>query len=376
MRAIIVDDEPLALELLERRIKAVSNIIVEEKFTHFHIEENHDVLKKVDIIFLDIEMPGKNGLELAEIIATKYPHITIIFVTAYNHYAAEAFELNAVDYLLKPIQETRLEKTLQKVATNIEQTKALQKNTSMMNTLMIHVCTELEFILPDNRKMIFPWRTARAKELFLYLLHHKEEFVRKTEIIDILWEDFNAEQAYAQLYTTIYHIRNTLKAFQDHILIKNVADGYVLMLHNVLIDVDEWEQHIDALPPLSEETIEKYEDVMQICNCNYLDKDGYMWAESERFRLKQKWKKYAQLLADYYYDVELYDHAEVWLNQIHEDAPEDEDAHFLLMKIYAKLKYGLLVDHQYSLLLKELQELGLTVRPEVQDWYDHYMKKK
>lgn len=112
MKAIIIDDERLARVELRRLLTPHKNIeIIGEA------KNVDDALKKIeelkpDLIFLDIQMPGKNGFELLESLDS-VP--TVIFTTAYDEYALKAFEYNALDYLLKPIEPTRLEETINKV---------------------------------------------------------------------------------------------------------------------------------------------------------------------------------------------------------------------------------------------------------------------
>ena len=116
MKAIIIDDERLArkelINLLEeyKQIEVISEAAnADEAFEQ--INEH-----KPDIIFLDIHMPGKNGFELLEMLdATP----EVIFTTAYDEHALQAFEVNALDYLLKPIQPERLAESIKKLETRI-----------------------------------------------------------------------------------------------------------------------------------------------------------------------------------------------------------------------------------------------------------------
>src|SRR5690625_347092 len=101
MKAIVIDDETLALDYLERQIKKSSSVTVVGKFNIFDLRKHSSLLKEADIAFLDIEMPEVNGLELAEKLLEMNPTLSIVFVTAFNNYAVEAFELNALDYVLK-----------------------------------------------------------------------------------------------------------------------------------------------------------------------------------------------------------------------------------------------------------------------------------
>src|SRR5690625_3250858 len=139
MRIILVDDEPLALELLELQIKKIKNAEI-VKFTHLDIDKHVDVIKDADLVFLDIEMPGENGLELAGHILEVNPSLEIVFITAFNEYAVQAFELNALDYIMKPVQLERLEKTFERLDIN-----NTPKELPFSSSLHINVCGELTF---------------------------------------------------------------------------------------------------------------------------------------------------------------------------------------------------------------------------------------
>ena len=113
LRCVLVDDEPLALEILEAYIEKIPWL------EHVRsIDSGLEALKflkedNVDIVFLDIQMPDLSGIQVAEILNQRYD---IIFTTAYNQYAVEGFELEARDYLLKPVSFERFLKAVEKVA--------------------------------------------------------------------------------------------------------------------------------------------------------------------------------------------------------------------------------------------------------------------
>lgn len=113
LNAIIIDDERMARQELLRLLKKHPNITVVEQAEN--IDEGFEEIQKhqPDIIFLDIEMPGGTGLSLAEKLNGEIP---IVFCTAYDEFAVDAFALNAVDYLVKPIVPERLAETIEKLA--------------------------------------------------------------------------------------------------------------------------------------------------------------------------------------------------------------------------------------------------------------------
>ena len=123
-KCIIVDDEPLALDVLESFIQKVPDLELVRK-CHNAIEAMAALREKeIHLVFLDIQMPEITGLELLKSLSTKP---AVIFTTAYSEYALQAFELDAIDYLLKPIPFERFLKAVNKAihylnSTNKEQT--------------------------------------------------------------------------------------------------------------------------------------------------------------------------------------------------------------------------------------------------------------
>lgn len=112
MKAIIVDDERLARKELSKLLAEFPEVeIIKECDSADEAIEEVDKLKP-DVVFLDIHMPGKDGFGVLEELDYT-PHV--IFVTAYDEYAIKAFEVNALDYLLKPIQTDRLKEAINKI---------------------------------------------------------------------------------------------------------------------------------------------------------------------------------------------------------------------------------------------------------------------
>ncbi|SFS30364.1 LytR/AlgR family response regulator transcription factor [Lutibacter maritimus] len=111
-KTIIIDDERLAREEVKRALKGYPEFEIIGEASH--VVEAKEMIESVlpDIIFLDIHMPGKSGFDLLEELTT-VPEV--VFTTAYDQYAVKAFELNALDYLVKPLRKERFAKTIEKV---------------------------------------------------------------------------------------------------------------------------------------------------------------------------------------------------------------------------------------------------------------------
>jgi two-component system, LytTR family, response regulator len=116
LRAIVVDDEPLAREELCYLLAQVGGVEVVAQ-----AGSGPDALVAVDqhepeLVFLDVQMPGLTGFEVAKrLVSSADQPVSIVFVTAYDQHAIEAFEVNAVDYLLKPVDSVRLDTAVQRV---------------------------------------------------------------------------------------------------------------------------------------------------------------------------------------------------------------------------------------------------------------------
>ena len=128
LRALIADDEPLARERLRYLLSGDEEIeIVEECRNGREViaalrDSSRHAL--VDMLFLDIQMPGPGGFELVEQIGAEKMPVTV-FVTAHSHYAVQAFEVHALDYLTKPVEAGRLRATVGRVKERIAANRAL-----------------------------------------------------------------------------------------------------------------------------------------------------------------------------------------------------------------------------------------------------------
>lgn len=128
MKAILIDDERLARQELKSLLAAYPEIQIVGEANNVETAIESIKQLKPDVIFLDIQMPGKNGFELLEEISG-VPEV--VFVTAYDEYAIRAFEVNALDYLLKPVQSNRLAETVKKILNKENSEKQESKEQSL-----------------------------------------------------------------------------------------------------------------------------------------------------------------------------------------------------------------------------------------------------
>lgn len=125
MKAIIIDDERLARQELKNLLAVHKEIEVIAECNNAQSAKEKIAELNPDVIFLDIQMPGKTGLELIEEVSA-LPDV--VFVTAYDEYAIKAFEVNAYDYLLKPVSPERLAETIKKLT--LKESSERKENTT------------------------------------------------------------------------------------------------------------------------------------------------------------------------------------------------------------------------------------------------------
>ncbi|MDI9882567.1 LytR/AlgR family response regulator transcription factor [Flectobacillus longus] len=159
IKSIIIDDEPKARVLL--------NAIVEQYCPKVQVEalcsdlpSGIKAIKKYkpDLIFLDIEMPGHSGLELLDFFDEEEVNFGIIFTTAYNEYALQAFKFSAIDYLLKPIQHTQLIEAIDRFSRKREQSQNQQLKALQGNLNVSKSWEDKRIVVPNgqNYKLLSP----------------------------------------------------------------------------------------------------------------------------------------------------------------------------------------------------------------------------
>lgn len=371
MNVVLIDDENLALNYLEHHLESMNGIHVVGKFINPVKGKEFILRTDIDVVFLDIHLPEISGIELAGQLLQFKPWLNIVFVTAYDDYAIKAFELNALDYIMKPLRKERLMITLERIRDRLERVPAA----AAMAKEKLRVCMfqQLQMTSKDHPYPPVRWRTSRAQELFLYLLQHRGQLVRKSALIELLWPEYEPGKAFSQLYTAIYHIRKTFESFGLYFHISNATDGYVLNLEHVRLDVEEWERFIISGYPVDEATIGEYEGVMELYQGDYLQNYEYWWAESERFRLKTLWLRASFQMAEWYDSSGKRDKAIEKYLEICNRYPLAEEAHFALMKIYGALDNHLSVHRQYRLLTAILtEELNERPSPYITEWYQQW----
>jgi two-component system LytT family response regulator len=368
MKAILIDDEKPALQHLERLLVKDGRLQITGKYTSARLGLAHLQQEKVDIVFLDIGMPEMNGLEAAEYIIELDRNIRIVYITAYADYAVDAFELNALEYLLKPVTSQRLTKTLERMEKHEEQLEQ-QASASEDGILSILCFKRLEFVDSTEPGRKLQWRTSKAQEVFALLLHHHGQWIMKDLIVDLVWPDFKPEKAVANLHTTVYHIRKLLKIWGMGVLVEFSQERYRMVKEGVILDVEQYEQGWSSDPVETEQELTRRETVLALYRGDYLGEHHYDWAEPKRKELQVSYLQMALRSAEYELNGDRPRQALQRLLTLQEVDPYSEAICLLTLRSYADLgDFYALRSHYES--YKALLHSDLGIRPDsvMENW--------
>lgn len=362
LRAMLIDDEQPALDLLEKLLATSGHIEVVGTFTVADEAVNRLRQENVDIVFLDIEMPGMSGIEAAEQMVAIDPGIDVVFVTAYNHYANEAFELNAIDYVLKPTTAGRLGKTVERIVSRRRTDKRDRSPAPAKAGTAGFACFgRFEWICDETSSAALKWRTTKERELMAYLVHHRNTFVPKEKILEDLWANANPDQATAFLHTCVYSIRKKLRSFGGKPMLEFKNNGYHLDTGELYCDADEFERLASGGMTVSANDIGEFERIANLYAGDYMEKDGFIWALDVQEKFKGAYIELMKRMASYYLSVKQFHAAANCLRLTLQKNPFLDDVNESMLKVYAEMGDRLsMVKHyeRFTKLLKE--ELGIA----------------
>lgn len=328
MRAIAVDDEELGLSRIMRLLKESGYLSYIEGYTNAkEAIENIDA-DNGDVAFLDIEMPQINGLVLAEILMEKNPKIEVIFITAYDKYALQAFEVNAIGYLLKPVQLDSIKQKLERILTRQDTIKVEEK------TKKLYIKVFKYFLVSDSKDMknTIEFRTEKAKELLGLLLSCQGNPITKDKIIYVLWPDMELERAVKNFHTTCYYVRKIAKNLGINNFISHKEHGYSINVDCVDSDLNNFCSAIKEMRKKNPK-IELMKTAFFEYNGNYFENEDYAWAYEEKGYYGDCFENMGIFLSKYYESIQQRDEAEKTLEYLLRINPLSEKTCSKLIKM-------------------------------------------
>lgn len=369
MNVIIIDDEKMAIDVLSIMLKKLAqfSICIKGAFTNTTDAFICLEQEEIEVVFLDMEMIDIHGLQMANKIAVEYPKIQIIFVTAHAQFAVDAFDVEATDYLLKPVHEKRLLKALIKAEQTLNMREEAQPVKKEKN-LFAH--TFGGFCLLDVQREIVKWRTRKVKELFLYLWFHQKKPLLNSVIMEELWPEVEFEKAGANLHTTIYQLRKILK--------QNGSENPIVLVNNhyqLMIEIDsDYEELIQLVGREHHDE----QSIQQLLNCyegDFLAEEEYHWAIQMQLRLKQGVLQLLETYVTTTNDI----NSLLKLNCLQKMLELDEFNEwymFLLLEFLIEQNKKQDCTQCYDMIQRKLQEeLGVPVPENITNMYADYMMR-
>lgn len=330
LNVMIIDDERPAIDVLKILLEKTGEVCVIGSFIS-GIQALSKIRRlKPDVIFLDIEMPEMTGLELAEIIIEQDNNVEIVFVTAYDKYALEAFRVNAIDYLLKPLSS----EDISKVITRLKKIKPSKNFSNKLSDQGSIYCFERLLVYSATSQQMVKWRTLKSEELFAFMVQNLNKEVSKLKIIQALWPEYETEKRDVNLHTTIYKIKKTLISANIKFDFTFTNGRYMLKLPEAYIDTVEFERLTNNEISLSIETMEQYKRVLSLYKGKYLIENDYLWSQVKEEEYEVKYRKVVIEFTKYYLSKADYSNAEIVLSKALSISPIDDELNEFLMKLY------------------------------------------
>lgn len=331
LKAVLLDDERLAMEMLDLTLQEIGGIQVVEKHTDplLFIEKFKELHNyQIDVAFIDIAMPSISGIEVAELVNYIDPSVSIVFVTAFSEYAVTAFDLNSIDYILKPIIKKRLEKTIKRLQYNITDEKNLLINSSGLSIQCFGEFT----IYSDGVPL--KWRTKKVKALCAYLIHHQNQFTDIDILIEKLFGELEYDKAKINFHTTMSSLRRMFKQNGYTDVIQKVGKGYCLSTKKIKSDIGRFELFVSKNTEVTSMNIESFLNLFNLYKGEYLQTMDEIDFIGKREELNQKTLDSFRKIVDFYLTEKNRLQAIIILTKIVDLFPYVEGDALRLMKLY------------------------------------------
>jgi two-component SAPR family response regulator len=306
IRVIAVDDELPALRRVGKLLQTFDEVQVSGLFDSAQAFLEHVLTdsEPIDLVLLDMEMPAIHGLEMARRLRAFRPEIHIAFLTAYEEFARDAFEVEALDYLLKPVTEEDLKRTLDRFAKRSLRLEPAE--VTLRSGLSVRSFGPFS-VTTDNGEQV-RFRNSKARELLAYLHHHGGKFVSKSQILDDIWYGGDVERTQVILHSTVYQLRKDLEACGLQGIIeqtKTAGGSYSLRWFVAFHDVDAFANEYRLYKQTA--SLRHVIQAIQLYGSGYLAGSGYGWAAPRQAELELSYTELLEAMVNIYVRQQRYE---------------------------------------------------------------------
>jgi two-component system LytT family response regulator len=367
LKAIIIDDEVPCVEELAYLLRKYADIEIVGTFTSpvEALAAAPDLLP--DVVFLDIDMPRMDGLELALKIQTLCVDVAIVFVTAYSRYALEAFKAYPLDYLLKPIKEARLDNDIEHLR---RQYALMHPANAEHSGPKIRCFGHFQVSAGED----ISWGTRRVRDLLMYLIDRCGATPTRSELIEALFGGVNDKRTVGNLYVTIYKLRSLLHTLDDEGRYLKVAEDYALTVAPDVCDYVDFMRFAGQTAPISAQNAAEAARMLSLCAAPYLEGEDLAWVTDTASVVDTAYERIALSLAGYYVSASLLPEAERILITLLARNPLSEEGYAALLDLY-------IASGNHTAYVARYQEYARTLRQELhvrpdRFYRNHYTRLK
>ena len=357
LKAIVVDDEDWAIRRLRRLLSENGSMEICETFQHPLEAYEYVKANPIDVAFLDISMPDINGMKLSALLSELDEDIHIIFVTGYEEYALQAFDMSALDYLMKPVTEDRLKRTLEKLG-------KVRRVTCQVSNISVLLFNGLKIYTGGPEQILLKLRSPKTEELFAYLIC--KGTVSRDKIIETLWPELKYEKALQNLNTNLYYIRRTLKLSRLQSWLHTNHHEISIERDGIYCDLYEFEGIIRRVTAMGMDDIALVDRAESLYSGPFLQGRDYHWSGELMQYYDQAYLGLLDAAARHCISEGKHDLALRYFKSIVEKDKMREDAYVEIIRIY--LRMGRRIDAiRYFRQLENMlsTELGIVPNPSI-----------
>lgn len=374
MKVIVVDDEKSMHMIMERMLKKINSIHLVgcflDTWSAYAYLSDHDV----DLLFIDISMPKESGIEFAKRLREEGRETRIVFLTSHKEYALPAFDVYALDYMLKPVNQERLKQTVGRAVADMESQKGKAKRAEQEKKLIYNCLGSIELRTPQNE--IIKWRSSKSAELFAYLIMQRGKLVSKARIIEDVFDHMPLKNADTYLNTTIYQLRKLLDRYGLSQVINSGNQYYVLDQTQIDVDAFRFEDQCNALDFSDAIQVNRAVEHEKSYQGKLFGEHVYGWAQNEIERLSLLYISFSHQLCEALLSRSEMDKAISILKKLVENHDLEDRTIMLYLEALALKKDEVGLKRQYKKFTEMmLEEVDAEISNKVTDFYCQLIEK-
>lgn len=326
MKVWLIDDERPCLEELAWLLKQYPDVELAGMDTDPARALGSIAKHLPDAVFLDIDMPKLDGLELALRIQERCPGVIVVFVTAHAQYALDAYKAHPLDFLLKPVRRARLDDCI----SHLRKHHALLHPEGQAKRAFTLCCFgAFELICETQVK----WGTRRVKELLLYLIDKNGSPASKPELLGVLFGGQDDKSTVHNLYMTIYRLKSLLDTLDPERKLIRMTEGNTLFLAPGVCDFTDFMRFARENAVITEKNAAETARALSLYRGMYLEKESFEWAGESADEAETEYERIALGLGSCHIAAGRLPEAELILTELLRRNALCEDAHTLLLDL-------------------------------------------